>query len=178
MRSALVMIFLAASILLPATVPLAAGPTTSVQGEYLMTLYVPIADAHDIDDTLRVVNHPDGWLEGPQIKGKIIPPSSDTLRNMGNGVFRLDVRLTIQTDDDQIIYVSYNGISNCPKDARDRFPRGEMLHTADCYFITAPTFETKSERYRWLNGVQPVGKMIEQKRGEGAHLMYDVFVIR
>jgi hypothetical protein len=178
MRSALVMIFLAASILLPATVPLAAGPTTSVQGEYLMTLYVPIADAHDIDDTLRVVNHPDGWVEGPQIKGKIIPPSSDTLRNMGNGVFRLDVRLTIQTDDDQIIYVSYNGISNCPKEARDRFLRGEMLHTADCYFITAPTFETKSERYRWLNGVQPVGKMIEQKKGEGAHLMYDVFVIR
>ena len=37
-----------------------------------MTLYVPIADAHDIDDTLRVVNHPDGWVEGPQIKGKII----------------------------------------------------------------------------------------------------------
>jgi hypothetical protein len=178
MRLALVMIVLAASILLPATALLAAGPTTSVQGEYLMTLYVPIADAYDVDDTLRVVNHPDGWIEGPQIKGKIIPPSSDTLRNMGNGVFRLDVRLTIQTDDDQIIYVSYNGISHCPKEARDRFLRREMLHTADCYFITAPTFETKSERYRWLNGVQAVGKMIEQKRGEGAHLMYDIFVIR
>jgi hypothetical protein len=68
MRSALVMIFLAASILLPATVPLAAGPTTSVQGEYLMTLYVPIADAHDIDDTLRVVNHPDGWVEGLRLR--------------------------------------------------------------------------------------------------------------
>jgi hypothetical protein len=166
MRLALAMIFLAASILLPATVPLAAGPTTSVQGEYLTTLHVPIADAYDVDDTLRVVNHPDGWIEGPQIKGKIIPPSSDTLRNMGNGVFRLDVRLTIQTDDDQIIYVSYNGISNCPKEARDRFLRGETLHTADCYFITAPTFETKSERYRWLNGVQAVGKMIEQKRSD------------
>src|SRR5580704_4880810 len=178
MRLALVMIVLAASILLPATVPLAAGPTTSVQGEYLMTLYVPIADAHDIDDALRVVNHPDGWVEGPQIKGKIISPSSDTLRNMGNGVFRLDVRLTIQTDDDQIIYVTYNGISHCSKEARDRFLRGELLLTDDCYFITAPTFETKSERYGWLNGVQAVGKMLELKGGEGAHVMYDIFVIR
>jgi hypothetical protein len=166
------------SVLLPATNSLAAGPTTSIQGEYLMTLNVPIADAHDVDDTLRVVNHPDGSLEGPQIKGKIIPPSSDTLRNMGNGVFRLDVRLTIQTDDDQIIYVSYNGILNCPKEARDRFLKGETLHTADCYFMTAPTFETKSERYRWLNAVQAVGKMIEIKRGEGAHLAYDIFVVR
>ena len=26
----------------------AAGPTTSVQGEYLMTLCVPIAEAHDV----------------------------------------------------------------------------------------------------------------------------------
>jgi len=178
MRRDLVRIFIVASVLLPATVALAAGPTTSVQGEYLMTLYVPIAEAHDVDDALRVVNHPDGWVEGPQMKGKIIPPSSDTLRNMGNGVFRLDVRLTIKTDDDQIIYVSYNGISHCPKEARDRFLRGEMLHTGDCYFVTAPTFETKSERYSWLNGVQAVGKMLELKRGEGAHLMYDIFVIR
>ena len=36
-----------------AIVVVAAGPTTSVQGEYLMTLYVPIAEAHDVDDTLR-----------------------------------------------------------------------------------------------------------------------------
>ena len=167
-----------AAILLHVAAAGAAGPTTSVQGEYLMTLYVPIAEAHAVDDTLRVINHPDGWVEGPQIKGKIIPPSSDTLRNMGNGINRLDVRLTIQTDDDQIIYVSYNGISHCQKEVRARFERGEMLRTGDCYFITAPTFETKSERYGWLNEVQAVGKMLELKRGEGAHLMYDIFVIR
>ena len=61
-----------------------------------MTLYVPIAEAHDVDDGLRVVNHPDGWVEGPQIKRKIIPPC-DTLRNIGNGVNRLDVRLPAAT---------------------------------------------------------------------------------
>ncbi len=97
---------------------------------------------------------------------------------MGNGIFRLGVRLTIQTEDDQIISVTYSGISNCPKEARDRFLRGEMLHSGDCYFITAPTFATKSERYSWLNGVQAIGKMLELKGGEGAHLLYDIFVIR
>ena len=159
-----------AAILLHAVAAGAAGSTTSVQGEYLMTLYLPLAEAHPVDDTLRVVNHPDGWVEGPQIKGKIIPPSSDTLRNMGNGVSRLDVRLTIQTDDDQIIYVSYNGIRRCSKEARARLEQGEMLQASDCYFITAPTFETKSERYGWLNGMQAVGKMLELKSGQGAHL--------
>ncbi len=178
MTRGLVSILIIAAVLLPVTLARAAGARTSVQGEYLMTLYVPIGEAHQVDDTLRVVNHPDGLVEGPQIKGKIIPPSSDTLRNMGNGVFRLEVRLTIQTDDGQIIYVSYNGVSHCPKEARDRFLRGELLRTDDCYFITAPTFETKSARYGWLNGIQAVGKMLELKGGEGAHLMYDIFVIR
>ena len=42
--------------------------------------------------------------------------------------------------------------------------------------ITAPTFETKLERYGWLNGVQAVGKMVEIKRGD--HLIYDIFIIR
>lgn len=178
MRRGLVSIFIVAAVLLPATVALAAGASTAVQGEYLMTLYVPSTEAHAVDDTLRVVNHPDGWVEGSPIKGKIILPSSDTLRDMGNGVFRLDVRLTIQTDDDQIIYVLYNGTSHCPREARDRFLRGELLRTDDCYFITAPTFETESGRYGWLNGIQAVGKMLELKGREGAHLMYDIFVIR
>lgn len=73
----------------------AAGPTPSVHAEYLTTLYAPIAEAHDVDDRLRVVNHPDGWGEGLQIKGKIIPPSCDRLRHKSNGVNQLDVRLTI-----------------------------------------------------------------------------------
>jgi hypothetical protein len=42
-----------AAILPHGTAADAAGPTTSVQGEYLMTLYAPIAEAHDVDDRLR-----------------------------------------------------------------------------------------------------------------------------
>jgi hypothetical protein len=49
-------IVVAALILLSATVALAAGPTTSVQGDYLMTLHVPIAEAHDVDDGLRTAD--------------------------------------------------------------------------------------------------------------------------
>ncbi len=80
---------------------------------------------------------------------------------MANGLYRLDVRLTVQTDDDAIIYVSYNGVSQCD-------PKRRLLRVGDCYFVTAPTFETQSERYAWLNGIQAIGKMIELKRGDDA----------
>jgi Protein of unknown function (DUF3237) len=153
----------------------AGGPTTSVQADYLMTLYATL-DRHDINDGLRVVDVLSGWVDGPRIKGKIVPPSGDWVRTLPSGVSRIDARLVVQTDDNEIIYLSYNGIQQCPKENVDKLLNGEVLKSNGCYFITAPTFETKSERYRWLNAVQTVGKMIELKRGEGGAMSLTTFL--
>jgi len=50
------------------------------------------------------------------------------------------------------------------------------LKTGDCYFITAPTFETKSEKYGWINAIQAVGKMTSLKGGD--HIDLDVFAVK
>ncbi len=86
------------------------------------------------------------------------------------------MRLVVQTDDNQIIYVSYNGIQQCSKEATDRLVNNELVKGDDCYFIIAPTFETSSDKYSWLNAVQTVGKMVELKRGD--HIKYDIFIIK
>jgi hypothetical protein len=39
-----------------------------------------------------------------------------------------------------------------------------------------PTFQTKSEKYSWLNDVVAMGKMVEYQPGE--HLIYDLFVVK
>jgi len=54
---------------------------------------------------------------------------------------------------------------------RDRFHMPN-----ECYLISAPTFETKSEKYSWLNNIQAVGKMVEYKIAD--HLIYDLFVVK
>jgi hypothetical protein len=136
------------------------GQTTSVKAEYLMTLYGTL-NQNVVNNTLRVVDLPSGWVEGPRIKGKIVPPSGDWFRPLASGVGRVDVRLVVQTDDDQIIYVSYNGVQACSKENTDKLANGELLKADDCYFIVAPTFETSSERYSWLNATQTIGKMVE-----------------
>ena len=41
----------------------------------------------------------------------------------------------------------------CDKETTDRFRKGEAIKVDDCYLISAPTFETKSEKYSWLNDV-------------------------
>ena len=60
---------------------------------------------------------------------------------IGEGtLIALDVRLTLKTDDGEYIYVEYCG-------------RGDL---ATGLLATAPTFQTGSEKYKWLNEVQAV----------------------
>jgi Protein of unknown function (DUF3237) len=154
----------------------AEGPTTSVQTEYLMTFYANLDTAQAIDAGMQVIPITGGWVEGPRIKGRIVPPAGDWGHVLPSGVFRLDVRATIRTDDGEIIFVAYNGVRQCSKEVAERVVKGELIKQGDCYFIAAPTFETKSERYGWLNGVQAVGKALELKRGD--HVSYDIFAVK
>jgi hypothetical protein len=156
----------------------AGGPTASVQTEYLMSMHAPLAPPLTVDQSLLVIGVPatGGWVEGPRIKGKLVGPGGDWLRVMPSGILRLDVRATIQTDDNELIFTSYNGVIQCSKEQMDRFNAGEELKVADCHFITAPTYETKSEKYSWMNGVQAVGKMISLKGGD--HIDYDIFAVK
>src|SRR5215467_3960517 len=96
---------------------LAGGSTTSVQTEYLMTLNAQLDPPQDVDQNLLVVNVPTGgWVEGPRIKGTLMGPGGDWLRAMPSGIFRIDVRVTIKTDDGELIYTSYNGVIQCSKE--------------------------------------------------------------
>jgi hypothetical protein len=157
----------------------AGGPTTSIQTEYLMTLHAPVDQPQVIGDAgLLVFNVPTGSVEGPRIKGKILAPTGDWGRREPGGVFRLDVRGIIQTDDGEIIFFSYNGVRLCPKETQQRFVQGEIIKADECYFLTAPTFQTKSEKYSWLNSIQAVGKLVAQKRGEGSFITYDIFAAK
>ncbi len=69
-----------------------------------MTVHANLSPPQAVDQSLLVVNVPAGGsVDGPRIKGKFLGPSGDWLRVMPSGVFRLDVRGTIQTDDNKLI---------------------------------------------------------------------------
>jgi len=170
-------ILIAAAVAMQNPAP-AGEPSTSVQTAYLMTLHVPLAPPLAVDQSLLVIgaSAPGGWVDGPRIKGKLVGPAGDWLRVMPSGALRQDVRGTIQTDTNDLIFMSYNSAIQCSKEQMDRLNAGEELKTGDCYFITAPTFETKSEKYGWINAVQAVGKMTSLKFGD--HLDYDIFAVK
>lgn len=152
--------------------------TTKIATEYLMTLYAPLDPPQKIDKSLTIYNvGAGGWVKGPRIKGTLIAPAADWIRVMPGGNLRQDVRLTIKTDDGALIYVTYNGIINRSKEVAKRDASGEVLTSADEYFLMAPTMETSSKAYFWLNYVQCVGKMVEVKIGDDSFVKYDIFVV-
>ena len=152
-----------------------------IKTEFLMTLRAPLAVPDNINDSLSIANvaAKGGWVRGPRIRGVLIPPGGDWSRSLASGVWRLDVRLTIKTDDGALIYVSYNGIERDSATTETKSGRGETLGSDDVkYWIIAPTFETSAARYSWLNELQAVGKMVAYKDGAGGFVEYDIYGVR
>jgi hypothetical protein len=168
-------------LLLQGVVTTGHAQTAEIKTEYLMTLMAPLDAPLGVDSSLVIVNlhSSGGWVKGPKIVGTLIAPGGDWLRITPSGALRLDVRTTLKTDDGALIYISYNGIVQQSAESAERMNKGELLTTQDIpYFITAPTFETSSPKYAWLNSVQAIGKMVELKIGESGHVKYDVFIAR
>jgi hypothetical protein len=125
----------------------------------------------------RDLSRPNRWIRG-KVSGRILEPSVDWVTIIPSDAMRLrlDARVIIETDEHEIIYMSYNGRMHRDKENAARFRKGETLKADECYQVISPTFQTKSEKYSWLDDVQAVGKMVEYKNGD--HLIYDLFVVK
>jgi hypothetical protein len=84
-----------------------------------------------------------GTFEGAKLKGTVLP-GGDWIIRRPDGSSVLDVRIILQTDDAQKIYMQYRGISYTPKDGPQ-------------YWRIVPVFETGAEKYAWLNNIIAVG---------------------
>ncbi|MDP6376157.1 MAG: DUF3237 domain-containing protein [Pseudomonadales bacterium] len=96
-----------------------------------------------------------GTFEGPRARGHVLPSGADWLLIDDEGVGRLDVRATFETDDGALIYMQYFGVVMLPSTDDE-----ELIETqyGDLYFMTQPRFETADERYAWLNGIVAVAQ--------------------
>ena len=82
--------------------------------------------------------------------------------------------MTLRADDAALIYLNANGIFDMAPEVRARFNRGETVGPSEYYFRASFTFETATEKYRWLNRLIGIG--VAQRVPTG--MVTDVFVIR
>ena len=89
-----------------------------------------------------------GDFEGPRLRGKVLAGGGDWLLLRPDGVLELDLRITLETDDHALIYMTFQGLRHDP------------------YFRTVPRYETSSEAYAFLNRIICVG--VGEARPDGA----------
>jgi Protein of unknown function (DUF3237) len=98
-----------------------------------------------------------GVVEGPKLRGEVLPGGGDWLIIGSDGVGRVDVRATLRTHDGALIHYESRGIIKIPADGVQRLAAGEVLPFAETYIRTTPKFETSDERYAWLSEVVVLG---------------------
>ena len=140
------------------------SPAPAPALEYLGTLRADTGTRTVVENgpqgTRTIVEVVGGRFEGPRLKATVQIPAGDWITNRADGSYRLDVRLTLKTDDGALILLTYNGI-------------GQTTSTGASLRV-APLFETGDARYVWLTHLQAIGV------GErvGATVKYDVYALK
>jgi hypothetical protein len=128
--------------------------------EHLFDMHVNLQPAQPITTpvgTMMTSITTGGEIDGPKLRGEILPGGGDWLLVGSDGVGRVDVRATLKTHDDVLIHYEARGIVKVPADGLERLAAGEALAFEETYVRTTPNFETADVRYAWLSELVAVG---------------------
>ena len=98
-----------------------------------------------------------GTFSGDRLNGNVLNGGADWVRTRPDGALIIDVRLTLKTDDEALIYLSYEGRFIGGVEAMQALARGQTLDPDAYSLLTVAKFECGADRYSWLNDVIAVG---------------------
>lgn len=110
-----------------------------------------------------------GTVDGPRLRGKVMPFGADFMVARADKVNVLDVRAVIRTEDGADIYAFYPGLLH-----QDSLGPLAKTPADGMYFRTTPRFETGAEQYRWLNRILAVGVGWIDQPGTVSYKVYAV----
>ena len=135
--------------------------SASVNARPLMVLRLSTSATEEIgsmpDGVLTIFPVVGGSFDGDRLRGRVLAGGGDWVKRLADGTFTLDLRVTLETDDGALIYMTFTGV-------RD---------DATNYFRTLPRFETAAAEYSFLNRLLAVG--IGEIRPEGpVHIIEEI----
>ena len=104
-----------------------------------------------------IANVDGGHFAGPNINGTVHPPVGDWLLLRADNSVQLDVRVSLVTDDNTLIYTSYQGLRAGQQSVLDHLAAGEDVDPREYYMRTICKFETADGKYDWLNQLLAAG---------------------
>jgi uncharacterized protein DUF3237 len=101
----------------------------------------------------RVINILGGRVEGPRLRGRILPGGADWQLIRADAVADIHARYTIQADDGAHILVESLGLRHGPPEVIEQLARGDPVDPSRYYFRTVMRFETADPQFAWLNRI-------------------------
>jgi hypothetical protein len=130
-----------------------------LQSELLFDLVFEKGASTSVGDKV-IVSIAGGTFEGPKLKGTVISPSADWIASRPDGSIQLDIRMLLQTDGGDKIYMKCRGIAYTKPDG-------------SFFARIIPSFETSAAKYLWLNNVVAIG-VYRALPGKIAYRVYQI----
>jgi muconolactone delta-isomerase len=122
----------------------------------------------------RIVPLTGGDFRGPELAGTLLPGgSADWQTILADGTTLGDIRYTLRTESDELLYVQSRGVRHGDPDVLARLARGEDVSPTEYTFRTATQIETASTPLDWMNKGVFIGVAGRQARG----VVYEIYLV-
>jgi hypothetical protein len=101
----------------------------------------------------RIIAITGGTVQGPKLKGRILPGGADWQIIRSDVAADIQARYTIEADSGAHILVNSVGLRHGPPEVLERLARGDKVDPALYYFRTVMRFETGDAGLDWLNRI-------------------------
>jgi hypothetical protein len=144
----------------------------------VLRLQARVGEAVDVGNVAqglrRIVPLIGGTFFGPVLNGRLLPgASADWQTVRPNGSALGDIRLTLQTDDGDVLYVRSQGTRHGSAEVLARLNRGEEVDASEYVFRTSTQIETAAPELDWLNQ----GVFISVGGRQPGSVIYDVYLV-
>lgn len=140
--------------LLSASLVLAQSKPAAPKLEHVFDLHLQLGKATDVGKVSpagnrRVVPVNGGTIDGPGLKGKILP-GVDFQVIQPDGLTELDAHYVVQLDNGDLLYVTNRGMRHGPPEVLAKLNAGEKVDQSVIYFRTVITVESASPALKKL----------------------------
>ena len=97
----------------------------------------------------RIVSILGGSLQGPGLKGKIMP-GADYQIVRADGLTEIDAHYVVQMESGDLLYVTNRGMRHAPAEVLRKLNAGEQVDQSQIYFRTVVSVETAAPALQWM----------------------------
>jgi len=106
----------------------------------------------------RIVPITGGTIDGPKLKGRVVPGGADWQYVRGDGAIVVEARYTLESADGALIMITNRGLRHGPPEVMTKLARGESVPPSQYYFRTVAEFEAPvSSPHEWMNRALFIG---------------------